>query len=64
MRKKRAIVPNLTNMTVEKGGYAEIEKAGLHLADEIEYSLSDTVAEKLRNFTRPYSQKVVAKILM
>ena len=58
--RKEAIVPNLTNMTVEKAT-AELEKAGLHLADEIEYSLSDTVAENCVISQDPTAKKVVAK---
>ena len=57
-------MPDLKNMTVEKAT-AEIEKAGLHLADEIEYSLSDTVAENCVTFAKTHTaKKVVAKILM
>ncbi len=58
--RKEAIVPDLKNMTVEKAT-AEIEKAGLHLADEIEYSLSDTVAENCVISQDPTAKKVVAK---
>ena len=58
--RKEAIVPNLTNMTVE-AATAEIEKAGLHLADEIEYSLSDTVAENCVISQDPTAKKIVAK---
>ena len=58
--RKEAIVPNLTNMTVEKAT-AELEKAGLHLADEIEYSLSDTVAENCVISQDPTAKKIVAK---
>lgn len=42
---KEASVPDFTNMTVEEATKAA-EKAGLKIADEIEYSLSDTVEEK------------------
>ena len=58
--RKEAIVPDLKNMTVEKAT-AEIEKAGLHLADEIEYSLSDTVAENCVISQDPTAKKIVAK---
>ena len=58
--RKEAIVPDLKNMTVE-AATAEIEKAGLHLADEIEYSLSGYGCGKLRNFARSYSQKDCGK---
>lgn len=58
--RKEAIVPDLTNKTVEEAT-AEIEKAGLHLADEIEYSLSDTVAENCVISQDPTAKKVVAK---
>jgi len=58
--RKEAIVPDLKNMTIEQAT-AEIEKAGLHLADEIEYSLSDTVAENCVISQDPTAKKVVAK---
>ncbi len=58
--RKEAIVPDLKNMTVE-AATAEIEKAGLHLADEIEYSLSDTVAENCVISQDPTAKKIVAK---
>lgn len=58
--RKEAIVPDLTNMTVEEAT-AELEKVGLHLADEIEYSLSDTVAENCVISQDPTAKKVVAK---
>ena len=58
--RKEAIVPDLKNMTIEQAT-AEIEKAGLHLADEIEYSLSDTVAENCVISQDPTAKKIVAK---
>ena len=58
--RKEAIVPDLTNKTVEEAT-AELEKAGLHLADEIEYSLSDTVAENCVISQDPTAKKIVAK---
>lgn len=58
--RKEAIVPDLTNMTVEEAT-AELEKVGLHLSDEIEYSLSDTVAENCVISQDPTAKKVVAK---
>ena len=61
--RKEAIVPDLKNMTIEQAT-AEIEKAGLHLADEIEYSLSDTVAENCVISQDPTAKKVVAKLIV
>ena len=58
--RKEAIVPDLKNMTIEQAT-AEIEKAGLHLADEIEYSLSDTVAENCVISQDPTAKKDCGK---
>lgn len=57
---KEAIVPDFSNMTVEEAT-AEAQKAGLKIADEIEYSLSDTVTENCVISQDPAAKKVVKK---
>lgn len=57
---KEAAVPNFTNMTVAEATSAA-QKAGLKIADEIEYSLSDTVAENCVISQDPEPSKVVKK---
>ncbi|MCC8169812.1 MAG: Stk1 family PASTA domain-containing Ser/Thr kinase [Oscillospiraceae bacterium] len=57
---KESIVPDLTNMTVEEAE-AELEKVGLALSDEIEYSLSDTVEENKVISQEPVPKTLVAK---
>lgn len=57
---KEASVPNFTNMTVQEATEAA-QKAGLKIADEIEYSLSDTVTENCVISQDPEPNKVVKK---
>ena len=57
---KEASVPDFSNMTVEEAN-AEAQKAGLKIADEIEYSLSDTVAENCVISQDPEAKKIVKK---
>lgn len=57
---KEAIVPDFSNMTVEEAT-TQAQKAGLKIADEIEYSLSDTVAENCVISQDPEPKKVVKK---
>ncbi len=57
---KETTVPDFTNMTVEQAT-AEAQKAGLKIADEIEYSLSDSVAENCVISHDPAAGKVVKK---
>lgn len=57
---KESIVPDFSNMTIEEAT-AEAQKSGLKIADEIEYSLSDTVAENCVISQDPAPKKVVKK---
>ena len=57
---KEAVVPDFTNMTLEQAT-AEAQKVGLRIADEIEYSLSDTVAENSVISQDPEAKKIVRK---
>lgn len=57
---KESIVPDLSNLTIEQAK-DEAEKSGLHIADEIEYSLSDTVSENCVISQDPAAKKVVKK---
>lgn len=57
---KEASVPDFTNMTVEQAK-TEAQTAGLRIADEIEYSLSDTVEENCVISQDPTPKKVVKK---
>ncbi len=57
---KEASVPDFTNLTIEQAK-TEADKAGLRIADEIEYSLSDTVAENCVISQDPTPNKVVKK---
>ncbi len=57
---KESTVPDLSNLTIEQAK-EEAEKAGLHIADEIEYSLSDTVSENCVISQDPEPKKVVKK---
>ncbi len=57
---KEASVPDFTNMTIEQAK-AQAQEAGLRIADEIEYSLSDTVAENCVISQDPSPKKVVKK---
>ncbi len=57
---KEAVVPDFSNMTIEQAT-AEAEKAGLKIADEIEYSLSDVVLENCVISQDPAAKKVVKK---
>lgn len=57
---KESVVPNLSNMTIEQAK-EEAKKAGLSIADEIEYSLSDTVAKNCVISQDPAAKKVVKK---
>ncbi|MCC8160983.1 MAG: Stk1 family PASTA domain-containing Ser/Thr kinase [Oscillospiraceae bacterium] len=57
---KESVVPDFTNMTIEEAK-AAAEDAGLNIADEIEYSLSDTVAENCVISQDPEAKKVVKK---
>ncbi|MCD8180500.1 MAG: Stk1 family PASTA domain-containing Ser/Thr kinase [Firmicutes bacterium] len=57
---KESVVPDLTNMTIEEAK-AAAEEAGLNIADEIEYSLSDTVEENCVIYQDPEAKKVVKK---
>lgn len=57
---RESVVPDLTNMNIEQATEA-VEKAGLRLADEIEYSLSDTVEENCVISQDPAAKKAVPK---
>lgn len=57
---KEAVVPDFQNMTVEQA-IAEAQKAGVNIADELEYSLSDTVAENCVISQDPAAKKIVKK---
>ncbi len=57
---KEAVVPDFTNMTIEEAT-AEAQKVGLKIADEIEYSLSDTVEENKVISQDPEAKKVIKK---
>lgn len=57
---KESIVPDFTNMTIEQAT-AKAQEEGLRIADEIEYSLSDTVAENCVISQDPEPKKVVKK---
>ncbi|MGN0106486.1 MAG: Stk1 family PASTA domain-containing Ser/Thr kinase, partial [Hominilimicola sp.] len=57
---KESMVPDFTNMTVEEAT-AQAQKAGLKIADEIEYSLSDTIAENCVISQDPEPKRVVKK---
>lgn len=57
---KESIVPDFTNMTIEQAT-AEAQKADLKIADEIEYSLSDTIPENCVISQDPTPKKVVKK---
>lgn len=57
---KESVVPDFTNMTVEMAK-TEAQKAGLKIADEIEYSLSDVVAENCVISQDPAPKKTVKK---
>lgn len=57
---KEAVVPDFSNMTIEQAT-EEAAKAGLKIADEIEYSLSDVVLENCVISQDPVAKKVVRK---
>ncbi len=57
---KEASVPDFTNMTIEEAT-AAANKEGLKIADEIEYSLSDTVEENRVISQNPEARKIVKK---
>ena len=57
---KEASVPDLANMTIEEAT-AAAQKEGLRIADEIEYSLSDAVAENRVISQDPEPNKIVSK---
>ncbi len=57
---KEASVPNLANMTIEEAT-AEAQKEGLRIADEIEYSLSDTIMENRVISQDPEPNEIVKK---
>lgn len=57
---KEAIVPNVENMTVQEATI-KIEQAGLKVADEMEYSLSDTVEDGKVISQDPEAKKMIRK---
>lgn len=59
-RSKEAVVPDFEKMTVEQAT-SEAQKAGLKIADEIEYSLSDTIPENCVISQDPPAKKIVKK---
>lgn len=57
---KEAIVPDFANMTIEEASVAA-SKSGIEIADEVEYSLSDTVSENRVISQDPAPKALVAK---
>ena len=60
---KEATVPDFTNMTIQQAT-EEAQKAGVKIADEIEYSLSDTVKENCVISQDPPAKQVVKRDTM
>ena len=58
--RQEAEVPNLVNMTLEQAA-VEAQSRGLKIADEVEYSLSDVIAENCVISHEPQSGEIVRK---